>query len=56
MHFKGLKFIGYSKSIFPSTHIGVNPMLSETYLYVKGREYTLEVPNNNIGGIVIEQD
>ena len=46
------KFIGYSRSILPSSHIRVDPTHHGTHLYVRGREYTLGVSNNSpcLGG------
>ena len=46
------KFIRYSESILPPSHIRVNPTHHGTHLYVRGREYTPEVPYNNpcLGG------
>ena len=28
--------------------MGVNPMVGGTHLYVRGREYTSDIPNNNL--------
>ena len=41
------KFIGYFESIQPPSHMWVGPIMGETNFYVRGREYTPGVPNNN---------
>ena len=44
---ENLLTIRYSESILPSSYIRVDPMIDGSYSYVRGRKYTLGVPNNN---------
>lgn len=42
-----VKFIGYFESILPPSHIGVSLIMGGTNFYVRGKEYTPGIPNNN---------